>query len=591
MDDRPDVGRCGRDVAEAIGVNEHEERDIPAGTAALAKGLSLLDLIGDADKPMRFADMMRASGLPKPTFSRILRTLIAYRLVRHDVSAGTYTLGHRFVELSHRVWDSFDLVSAALPELERLSAELGETIALCRLDGEQALYMEARSGDGLGVRVDQGRRVPLHCTAAGKALISALEPSFLRALTGKLTLESYTKNTITDLPQLMAEVTLTRARGYATSYEEHLSGVNSVAVVLPGKDGTPLGALVALGPSLRLDKERIHPIGRELMAGARRITGSAGTVAISSGPRPRHLGKHSRELDVNCVLPWGAQLGEAPLWVAEEKRLYWVDILEPAIHRFDPVSGHNETCAASKLVSAVLPATGGRMFVASQDGIETLDFASGRFDPYVNPEPYLPENRLNDAKIDAGGAMWVGSMRLDASRPDGNLYRVSAPDKVDQMETGITVSNGIGWSPDGGTFYFVDTIPGTILAYDIDPESGFLTNRRIFAQIPDDTGRPDGLAVDADGGVWCAIWDGWRVDRYLPTGKLDFSLSMPVPRPTSIAFGGANLEILYITSARTRLPASTLAEAPLSGGLFACTPGFKGLPVHLFDDRSGEAMR
>ncbi|MGH6861863.1 MAG: IclR family transcriptional regulator, partial [Phyllobacterium sp.] len=195
MDDRPDAGRRGRGVAKASNVNERKEPEVPAGTAALAKGLSLLDLIADADKPTRFADMMRASGLPKPTFSRILRTLIAYRLVRHDTAAGTYMLGHRFVELSHRVWDSFDLASAALPELERLSAELGETVALCRLDGEQALYMEARSGDGLGVRVDQGRRVPLHCTAAGKALISALEPSFLRALTGKLKLESHTKST------------------------------------------------------------------------------------------------------------------------------------------------------------------------------------------------------------------------------------------------------------------------------------------------------------------------------------------------------------------------------------------------------------
>lgn len=567
-------------------MNQHEKPEIPVGTAALAKGLSLLDLIAEADKPLRFADMMRAAGLPKPTFSRILRTLIAYRLVRHDTAAGTYMLGHRFVELSHRVWDSFDLVSAALPELERLSFELGETVALCRLDGEQALYMEERSGDGLGVRVDQGRRVPLHCTAAGKALIAALEPSFLRALTGRLKLESHTANTITELPKLLAEVTLTRARGYAVSYEEHLNGVNSVAAMLPGRDGTPLGAIVALGPSVRLDKERIHPIGRELMAAARRITGSVGTVAISSGPRPRALAQSDQQIDVTCVLPWGAQLGEAPVWVEAEERLYWVDILEPAVYRFDPATGHNETCAVSKLVSAIMPARDGSLFVASQDGIEMLDFTSGQFSPYVNPEQPLPENRLNDAKVDANGAIWVGSMRLDASRPDGNLYRVTAPGKAQHMETGITVSNGLGWSPDGATFYFVDTIPGVILAYDVDQSSGQLSNRRIFANIPDDSGRPDGLAVDAEGGVWCAIWDGWRVDRYLPNGTLDFSVAMPVPRPTSVAFGGADLTTLYITSARTRLPASTLADTPLSGGVFACKPGQKGLPNHLFQSGS-----
>ncbi|WP_047144708.1 SMP-30/gluconolactonase/LRE family protein [Aquamicrobium sp. LC103] len=568
-------------MAQTDGMNEREEPGVPAGTAALTKGLNLLDLIADAEKPLRFADLMRASGMPKPTFSRILRTLIAFRLVRHDQKNGTYMLGHRFIELSHRVWDTFDLSSAALPELERLSAELGETVALCRLDGEQALYMEERSGDGLGVRVDQGRRVPLHCTAAGKALLAAMEPSALRALTGKLVLDRHTPSSITDLPQLMAEVTLTRARGYAVSYEEHLKGVNSVAAALPGRDGGPMGAIVALAPSSRLDKERIHPVGRELMAAARRITGSAGTVAISSGPRPRSQLRTTRRVDVDCVLPWGAQLGESPVWVAEEKRLYWVDILEPAVHRFDPASGRNETRSTNKLVSAILPAEGGRMFVASQDGIEKFDFALGTFDPYVNPEAELSENRLNDAKVDRHGAIWVGSMRLDASRPGGSLYRIAGETSVRQMESGITVSNGMGWSPDGSTFYFVDTVPGTILAYAVDGHGG-ISDRRVFAQIPEASGRPDGLAVDADGGVWCAIWDGWRVDRYTPDGKLDFSIEMPVPRPTSVAFGGDDLATLYVTSARTRLPASALAEAPLSGGLFACLTGHKGIADNLF---------
>jgi sugar lactone lactonase YvrE/DNA-binding IclR family transcriptional regulator len=586
MDNRSDAeGRGGR-MARASRMTERGEPEIPAGTAALAKGLSLLDLIADADKPLRFADMLRASGLPKPTFSRILRTLIAYRLVRQDAATSTYTLGHRFIELSHRVWESFDLSSAAIPELDRLSAELGETVALCRLDGEQALYMEERSGDGLGVRVDQGRRVPLHCTAAGKAMISALEPSFLRAITGKLTLEKFTETTITDLAQLMTEVTLTRARGYAISYEEHLKGVNSVAAALPGRDGTPLGAIVVLGPSSRLDKERIHPVGRELMAAARRITGSAGAVAISSGPRPRIPSATQRRIEVACVLPWGAQLGEAPVWMAQEKRLYWVDMLEPGIHRFDPSTGRNESCALGKLVSAILPADDGSLFVASQDGIETLDFTTGQFSSYVNPEPGMSENRLNDAKVDPHGAIWVGSMRLDASKPEGCLYRITSASDVRRMETGITVSNGIGWSPDGSTLYFVDTAPGLILAYDIEGPSKELRNRRIFAKIPDDSGRPDGLTIDADGGVWCAIWDGWRVDRYLPNGKLDFSVPMPVPRPTSVAFGGADLSTLYITSARIRLPASTLAEAPLSGGLFSCRPGQKGLPLNLFNPRA-----
>ena len=553
---------------------------MPAGAAALAKGLTILDLVADAGEPLRFAELLRRSDLPKPTFARILRTLVAYGLVAQDETRGTYSLGRRFLEMSHRVWDSFDLRAAAAPELARLSRELGETVALCKLDGDEAVYLDERSGDGLNVRVDSGRRVPLHCTAAGKALLAGLDPALVRGLLDRLDLRPMTPKTITERGQLHADLTLTRARGYAVSSEEHLEGVNSVACAVSGQDGSPVGALVALGPSNRLDQTRIHPAGRELMAAARRITGHAGAVAISPGPRPR--GRHERTSGMACVLPWGAQLGEAPVWHPGERRLYWVDILHPAVYRFDPETGVNDFCDPGKLVSAILFGADGSKRVASQDGIETLDFENCRLSPYVDPENGFVRNRLNDAKVDPGGAIWVGSMCLDASKPSGGLYRVAPDGGVERKDSGITVANGLDWSPDFRTLYFVDTIPGRIYAYDFQPSTGILSNKREFAAVPDDEGRPDGLCVDEEGGVWCAIWDGWRVNRYTPDGSLDRVLDLPVPRPTSVAFGGVNLETLYITSARTRLPATTLAEAPLSGGIFACTPGPIGLPAGQF---------
>lgn len=561
-------------------------KDVPSGTAALAKGLTLLDMVADAETPMRFADLLRQSGLPKPTFARILRTLIAFGLVRQNEERGTYVIGPRFLELSHRVWDTFDLPTAAAPELERLSAELGETVALCKLDGEHVLYIDERSGDGLGVRVDTGRRAPLHCTAAGKVLLAFQEPGFARALLERLVLERFTAHTITGIEALQADLTLTRARGYSVSYEEHLAGVNSVAVAIAGKDGTPIGALVTLGPSSRLDASHIHPVGRELIAAARRITGAAGAIAISSRPRPRSSQSQTPD-DLACVLPWGAQLGEAPVWDPVTRKLCWVDILHPAVYRFDPESGRNEICETGKLVSAVMPCADGRLVAATQDGIEFLDFASGRLDTLVDPEAGIQENRLNDAKVGPGGAIWVGSMRLDASKPSGALYRVGADGTVARKESGISVGNGMAWSPDNSVFYFVDTVPGLIYAYDFQPGEGVLANRRVLARIPEAEGRPDGIAVDSDGGIWCAIWDGWRVNRYLPDGRLERSIDLPVPRPTSIAFGGDDMATLYITSARTRLPASTLSEAPLSGGLFACRPGWRGTPVTLFDPSAG----
>lgn len=556
-------------------MNEPNAKTVPAGAAALAKGLMILDLVADADEPLRFAELLRRAKLPKPTFVRILRTLVAFDLVAQDETRGTYSLGRRFLEMSHRVWDRFDLQAAAAAELERLSRELGETVALCKMDGDQAVYLDESSGDGLNVRVDAGRRVPLHCTAVGKALLAALDPTVSRGLLERLELQPMTPNTITEYAQLQADLTLTSARGYSVSHEEHLPGVNSVACAIFGQDCSPIGALVVLGPSNRLDQARIHPAGRELIAAARRITGHAGAVAISAHPRPR--GRLGRELAVECVLPWGAQLGEAPIWHPDEKRLYWVDILHPAIYRFDPETSVNEACEPGKLVSAVLFGADGGMRVASQDGIEHFDFGTCTLAPFVDPENGVAQNRLNDAKVGPGGTIWVGSMRLDASKPSGGLYRIEPDGGVERKDSGVTVANGLDWSPDQRIFYFVDTIPSCIYAYDCEPGTGALENRRVLVEIPESVGRPDGLCVDADGGIWCAIWDGWRVNRYTPDGRLDFVIYLPVPRPTSVAFGGRDLATLYVTSARTRLPASTLAEAPLSGGIFACEPGPRGL--------------
>ncbi len=562
------------------GMTPGKEKSVPAGAAALAKGLRILDLVADAEEPLRFTEILRRADLPKPTFVRILRTLLAFGLVAQDEVRGTYSLGRRFLEMSHRVWDQFDLLTVAAPELERLSIEIGETAALCKLDGDQVVYLDERSGDGLNVRVDSGRRVPLHCTAAGKALLSALDPTVSRSMLDGLEFSSLTPNTYTRLEQLEADLTLTRARGYSVSFEEHLQGVNSVACAISGQDGSPIGALVVLGSAQRLDQTRIHPAGRELISAARRITGHAGAVAISARPRPR--GRQQSAIKVECALPWGAQLGEAPIWHVDESRLYWVDILHPAIYRFDPETGVNEACKPGKLVSAVLLGTNGSKRVASQDGVEELDFESCQLTPHVDPENGVTQNRLNDAKSGPGGAIWVGSMRLDASKPSGGLYRIAADGQVLRKDGDITVANGLDWSPDQKTFYFVDTIPGRIYAYDFEPGTGALSNKRVLVRIPESEGRPDGLCVDVEGGIWCAIWDGWRVNRYAPDGNLDTIVDVPVPRPTSVAFGGPHLDTLYVTSARTRLPARTLAEAPLSGGIFSCRPGPLGMPAGKF---------
>jgi sugar lactone lactonase YvrE len=169
-------------------------------------------------------------------------------------------------------------------------------------------------------------------------------------------------------------------------------------------------------------------------------------------------------------------------------------------------------------------------------------------------------------------------MALDASTPSGRLYRVGAGGTCTEMDRGFIVSNGMDWSPDGRRFYFADSRAGAIYAYTFDVACGTAVGRRLFAGIAPEDGRPDGLAVDSAGTVWCALWDGWRIRGYRPDGTVLADLTLPTPRPTSVAFGGDDLRTLFITSARVRLPSRTLAEAPLSGGLFALRMDVPGKP-------------
>jgi sugar lactone lactonase YvrE/DNA-binding IclR family transcriptional regulator len=558
-----------------------DERDVPTGAAALAKGLYLLDVIGEHPTPPRFKDLQAATKLPKGTLARMLNTLVLFRLVRHEESDNTYRLGHRLFELAHRVWESFDLRGAAAPVLDRLAEETRETAALCSIDNDEVLYIDQRSrGGAFGFRIEIGRRAPLHCTAGGKALLAFAQPHEQRAILDRIRLDRFTDRTLTEEGALVADLALARARGYAISLEEHVSGVSSVAAPIFDHTGRAVAAIGVFGPSARLSNDRLHIAGRDLMAAARQISGNVGAMPMNITPQIRSA--RSVDPGLECVLPWGAHLAEGPVWSAREGRLYWVDILAPAVHRFDPKTRTNEEMVLPRLVSAVVPRRGGGLVALTQEGLEAFDFASGGLEPLVDPEADIPDNRFNDGKCDRSGRLWAGTMCLDASRTTGSLYAIRADLSWARVASGFTVANGLDWSPDGRTFYFADSAPGRIYAYEFDMATGGLGQRSIFAEIDASLGRPDGLAVDSEGFVWCAIWDGWCIHRYAPDGRLDREVRLPVPRPTSIAFGGDGLKTLFITSARIRLPSRVLAEAPFSGGLFTLPVDVAGLPAAEF---------
>ncbi len=557
--------------------NDEEDagREAP-GAQALRRGLALLDLV--ADRPgQRFTDIAERSGLTRGTAHRLLSTLAELGFLRVDERDQSYHLGLRVFDMAHRVWDQFDLRSAAEPELERLSAATGETARLVVLDADAALTVDQRAA-AQAVRLGNGvgARAALHASGAGKAILAHLDPLARSRLLTRLALTRFTPNTIGERMALEAELDLTKGRGYAISFEEQHAGVSSVAAAILDHGARAIGAVAVVGPSYRLGPDRLHALGRDAMEAARRISGNAGQSAMSITIGPRPLGP-DRE-DVACVVPTSAFLGEGPVWSAADRRLAFVDILAPAIILADPATGAFESRAMPELIGAVVPRRRGGWVAAMQSGIKAVDLANGAVRPLASPEADKPGNRFNDAKCDRRGRFWAGTLAIDATPGHGALYRLDADGRCAKVDAGFHISNGMGWSPDDSRFYFTDSGARRIYLYDFDAETGAVAGRRTFTQLPEGVGSPDGMTVDAEGFVWSAHWDGWCVTRYDPDGRVDRVINLPVPRPTSCCFGGPDLATLYVTSARIRLSAQQLAEAPLSGAVFAVQAGVRGLP-------------
>lgn len=285
---------------------------------------------------------------------------------------------------------------------------------------------------------------------------------------------------------------------------------------------------------------------------------------------------------VRCVQAANAIIGEGPSWDPVGQRLLWVDCQRPALFAYCPTGGQTDLWPLPAPVGCALPTTDGRMVLADALGIALLDPKTGALHRITNPEADQPSNYFNDGKVDRAGRLWFGSVDAEFARASGSLYRLDADLSVHRMDTGFICSNGIGWSPDNGTMYFVDSMVRTIFAYDFDLTTGALGDRRTFACLLSDDGFPDGLTVDANGHVWVAIWNGWRVIRYAPDGAIVEDIQIPVKQPTSCMFGGSDLRTLFITSACLNLDRAALRQGPLAGALFAFEPGVTGLSEPCF---------
>ena len=274
-------------------------------------------------------------------------------------------------------------------------------------------------------------------------------------------------------------------------------------------------------------------------------------------------------------------LGEGPTWCAREQALYWVSIRQPAVRRYSPASGKVDSWAMPDVIGSLAVRRQGGLLVALRSALSLFDPASGELTPLASPEAHLEHHRFNDGKCDRQGRFWAGTMHDLTRAPVGSLYRFDAQGRCKAMQSGIRIPNSLAWSTDGRTMYFSDSLLRTIFAYDFDVTSGDLANKREFVRI-EGLGIPDGAAVDEEDHLWVAIYDDWKLHRYSPDGKLRDIVELPVQRPTMMAFGGADMRTLFITTASQKLTAEELAKQPLAGALLSMPAGVRGVPDAYF---------
>jgi sugar lactone lactonase YvrE len=282
-----------------------------------------------------------------------------------------------------------------------------------------------------------------------------------------------------------------------------------------------------------------------------------------------------------------AELGESPVWCAESASLYWCDIEGRRVQRLRPDDGAHASWSFDTEPACCALGQDGRLRVACRDGLWALDMRTGLRERLANAPYDVTAERFNDGRCDASGRWWIGTLRDRREAPAAALYRWSAG-RLARMAGEVTVSNGLAFSPDQRTLYWADTTAHTIYALDHDPATGELGPRRVFARFAPKPasgdlqaygGRPDGAAVDAEGHLWVACFEGARLVRFSPAGALTGELSLPVRCPTMPCFGGHDLRTLYITTARHGRPAHELSAQPWAGQVLSLRVEVPGLPA------------
>ncbi|OCA81565.1 SMP-30/gluconolaconase/LRE domain protein [Bacillus sp. FJAT-27225] len=283
--------------------------------------------------------------------------------------------------------------------------------------------------------------------------------------------------------------------------------------------------------------------------------------------------------DVELVLDTKATLGEGPVWDQKTGALFWVDIEGEKIYIYYPETGEDRILDVGQRIGAIVPRQSGGAVAALENGLYFVDIELGQFEFIVNPEGGLPENRFNDGKCDPKGRFWAGTLNMSGKEGQASLYCLETDGSLTKKLDGLSISNGLAWSPDHKFMYFIDTPTRNVVRFEYNLETGDIRNPDICVTIPDGEGFPDGMTIDSEGHLWIAHWGGGKVSRWNPaTGIKVTEIEIPAVNVTSCTFGGEHLLDLYVTTARDGMSDEELEKYPNAGGVFKVTTATKGLP-------------
>lgn len=305
----------------------------------------------------------------------------------------------------------------------------------------------------------------------------------------------------------------------------------------------------------------------------------------SNGEPKTNSEENKEEMETMAQLEYEikAQLGEGAFWNHRSQELFWVDIEGQQLHIYDPASKSNRSLPTPSKIGTVVPQTDSTAVVALVDGIYIMNTNNGELEVLSEVEKEMTYNRFNDGKCDPNGNLWVGSMHYDQNQPLASVYKIAPWGNTTKMIDSVTISNGLVWTKDASIFYYIDTPTGTIQAYDFNRARATISNKRTAVAIPDSLGFPDGMAIDAEDKLWVGLWNGSAIGRFDPvSGELISKIEVPAQNVTACAFGGPNLDKLYITTASIGMTDAQKNQYPLAGSLFVANPGVKGVKSDFF---------